>query len=217
MANSLGLSPDKLQSIPLDPSQWEFTSEQFTTFNDLAKIIKDKPAMTLVLEQQINLPQAREELALFNAKKKYYLSQHPEKSDSTLLAIDYAKIGEIETKDQNLNTYLSGIVAPEHQNNSVTDKALSLVPEQTLQDQVDRFIRLRNQKAATYLITQGIPEANLRVETIKPEALKIYNGKNQYKINLVLPGDEQAQAEAATTPATNSPEKTNAQTTTDRT
>ena len=201
MANSLGLSPDKLQSIPLDPSQWEFTSEQFPTFNDLEKIIKDKPAMTLVLEQQINLPRAREELALFNAKKKYYLSQHPEKSDSTLLAIDYAKIGEIETKDQNLNTYLSGIVAPEHQNNSVTDKALSLVPEQTLQDQVDRFICLRNQKAATYLISQGIPEANLRVETIKPEALKIYNGKNQYKINLVLPGDEQAQAEAATTPA----------------
>lgn len=43
MANSLGLSPDKLQSIPLDPCQWEFTSEQFSTLNDLAKIIQSKP------------------------------------------------------------------------------------------------------------------------------------------------------------------------------
>lgn len=202
MANSLGLSPDKLQSIPLDACQWEFTSEQFSTFNDLAKIIQSKPAMTLVLEQQINLPQAREELALFNAKKKYYLSQHPEKSDSTLLAIDYAKIMEVETKDPGLNTYLSGIVAPEHQNNSVTDKALTLVPQQTLQEQIDRFISLRNQKATTYLISQGIPAANLRVETMKPESLNVYNGKNQYKINLVLAEDEQAQEEAATTPVT---------------
>ena len=202
MANSLGLSPDKLQSIPLEACQWEFTSEQFSTLNDLAKIIQSKPAMTLVLEQQINLPQAREELALFNAKKKYYLSQHPEKSDSTLVAIDYAKIMEIETKDPGLNTYLSGIVAPEHQNNSVTDKALTLVPTQTLQDQIDRFISLRNQKATAYLISQGIPAANLRVETMKPEALNVYNGKNQYKINLVLAEDEQAQEEAATTPVT---------------
>ena len=202
MANSLRLSPDKLQSIPLEACQWEFTSEQFSTLNDLAKIIQSKPAMTLVLEQQINLPQAREELALFNAKKKYYLSQHPEKSDSTLVAIDYAKIMEIETKDPGLNTYLSGIVAPEHQNNSVTDKALTLVPTQTLQDQIDRFISLRNQKATAYLISQGIPAANLRVETMKPEALNVYNGKNQYKINLVLAEDEQAQEEAATTPVT---------------
>lgn len=202
MANSLGLSPDKLQSIPLDPCQWEFTSEQFSTLNDLAKIIQNKPAMTLVLEQQINLPQAREELALFNAKKKYYLSQHPEKSDSTLLAIDYAKIMETETKDPGLNTYLSGIVAPEYQNSSVTAKVLTLVPEQTLQNQIDRFISLRNQKATAYLISQGIPAANLRVETMKPEALNVYNGKNQYKINLVLAEDEQAQEQAATTPVT---------------
>ena len=148
--------------------------------------------MTLVLEQGINLPQAREELAMFNAKKKYYLSQHPEKSDTTLLAIDYAKMQEIETRDQGFNTYITGIVAPEHQTKNITEKVLTLVPAETLQAQVDRFMTLRNQKATSYLISQGIPAANLRVETLKPEVLNTYNGKNQYKIDLVLPEDEQS-------------------------
>lgn len=192
MANSMGLSPDKLQAIPLDPSQWDFTSEQFSTLNDLAAIVKDKPAMTLVLEQGINLPQAREELAMFNAKKKYYLSQHPEKSDSTLLAIDYVKMQEIETRDEGFNTYITGIVAPEHQTENITEKVLTLVPAETLQAQVDRFMTLRNQKATSYLISQGVPAANLRVETLKPEVLNTYNGKSQYKIDLVLPEDEQS-------------------------
>ena len=65
MANSLGLSPDKLEAIPLDACQWDFTSEQYTTLNDLVTILKSKPETTLVLEQEINLSQAKEELAMY--------------------------------------------------------------------------------------------------------------------------------------------------------
>lgn len=79
MANSLGLSPDKLENIPLDPYQWDFTSEQFATLNDLITILKDKPAMTLSMEQAINLPQAKQELALYNAKKTVLLVSSPRK------------------------------------------------------------------------------------------------------------------------------------------
>lgn len=195
MANSLGLSPDKLEAIPLDACQWDFTSEQYTTLNDLVTILKSKPEMPLVLEQEINLSQAKEELAMYNARKRYYLSLHPEKTDSTLVAIDYAKINEIDAKDPAFNTYLTSLVEASYQNSSTSQKALTLVPEEKLQEQTTRFITLRNRKALSYLTSQGVPETNLRIETMKPELLNTYTGKKQYKINLVLAGDEQTPQE----------------------
>lgn len=119
------------------------------------------------------------------------MSLHPEKSDSTLVAIDYAKITEIETKDPAFNAYLTSRVSPQHQTYTTGEKVLTLISEQALQEQIDRLIQLRNRKAISYLTSQGIPAANLRVETLKAETLNNYTSKNQYKINLVLAGDEQ--------------------------
>lgn len=130
-----------------------------------------------------------------HARKRYYLSLHPEKTDSTLVVIDYAKINEIDAKDPAFNTYLTSLVEASYQNSSTSQKALTLVPEEKLQEQTTRFITLRNRKALSYLTSQGVPESNLRIETMKPELLNTYTGKNQYKINLVLPGDEQTPQE----------------------
>ena len=106
-----------------------------------------------------------------------------------------AKINEIDAKDPAFNTYLTSLVEASYQNSSTSQKALTLVPEEKLQEQTTRFITLRNRKALSYLTSQGVPETNLRIETMKPELLNTYTGKNQYKINLVLAGDEQTPQE----------------------
>lgn len=48
---------------------------------------------------------------------------YPEKSDTTLQAIDYAKIMEIETKDSDFNNYLNSKVEPKHFHSFRTGKS----------------------------------------------------------------------------------------------
>lgn len=190
LANSLGFSPDKLSSIPLTATQWDFTSEQYSTFNALTELIKAKPDMTLTLEQEIDREAAYNEIALFDIKKDYYLSLHPEKSDTTLQAIDYAKIMEIETKDPNFNSYLNSKVDPNISTLSVQEKTRSLLSAAFVESQINRLIELRNRQTFNYLTTQGIPADHLKVTTSQATD---YSGKHQYKINLVLEEDQQSE------------------------
>ena len=62
--------------------------------------------MTLLLEQFVNVQQSKAQLADFYVKRNYYLQQHPEKSQTTLLPIDYSKIMEIDTKDIQFLNYV---------------------------------------------------------------------------------------------------------------
>ena len=188
LANSLGFSPDKLSSIPLIATQWDFTSEQYSTFNALTELLKAKPEMTLTLEQEIDREAAYNEIALFDIKKDYYLSMYPEKSDTTLQAIDYAKIMEIETKDSDFNNYLNSKVDPNISTRSVQEKARSLLSAAFVEAQINRLIELRNRQALNYLTTKGIPADHLKVSTSQAIG---YSGKHQYKINLVLEEDQQ--------------------------
>ena len=190
LANSLGFSPDKLSSIPLTATQWDFTSEQYSTFNALTELIKAKPDMTLTLEQEIDREAAYNEIALFDIKKDYYLSLHSEKSDTTLQAIDYAKIMEIETKDPNFNSYLNSKVDPSISTLSVQEKTRSLLSATFVESQINRLIELRNRQTFNYLTTQGIPADHLKVTTSQATD---YSGKHQYKINLVLEEDQQSE------------------------
>lgn len=106
LANSLGFSPEKLKNLPFEAVQNDFTPEQLTQINQLAEIIKAKPEMTLLLEQFVNVQQSKVQLADFYVKRNYYLQQHPEKSQTTLLPIDYSKIMEIDTKDIQFLNYV---------------------------------------------------------------------------------------------------------------
>lgn len=85
LANSLGFSPEKLKNLPFEAVQNDFTPEQLTQINQLAEIIKAKPEMTLLLEQFVNVQQSKVQLADFYVKRNYYLQQHPEKSQTTLI------------------------------------------------------------------------------------------------------------------------------------
>lgn len=107
LANSLGFSPEKLKNLPFEAVQNDFTPEQLTQINQLAEIIKAKPEMTLLLEQFVNVQQSKVQLADFYVKRNYYLQQHPEKSQTTLLPIDYSKIMEIDTKEHSISSIMS--------------------------------------------------------------------------------------------------------------
>lgn len=190
LANTLGLSPDKLKNLPFEVTQNDFTPDQLTQINQLAEIIKAKPEMTLVLEQFVNLQQSKINLAHFYVKRNYYLQQHPEKTMESLLPIDYSKITETDIKDIHFLNYVNDQVTEELKTAYLDDQLLSLADSTQLTQLTNYLIDKRNQQLKNYFIYQGVPEKCLRISTATKEKLSTYTGKNQYTINMIFEGDE---------------------------
>lgn len=190
LANSLGLVSPDLQNIPFDIHRSDFTPEQFSKINQLSAILKAKPEMILELQQSYDPYEGERMLSLFQAQKAYYLHSHPEVSDSTLQAIDYARITEINTKDPLFLDYITSMVPEEMKNAGLQQKIASLSSPEKLQQQLSLLSALRNQKLNNYLLHQGIPEKSIRISTLSADSLKLYKGKNCYTFRLTLEGEE---------------------------
>lgn len=189
IANSLGLSGDGFKDIPFEVYQADFTPEQFDRINQLATVIKAKPDMTLQLRQYYNPEQGRQTLAAFQARKAYYLHSHPEISDTTLQAIDYARIIEIDVKDPAFQAYITSFVPEELKTAELNRKILSLTPAEKLQEQIAFLAGMRDSKLKNYLLHQGLTEKNIRIDTVPADSLNNYQGKNRYTFQLTLDDD----------------------------
>ena len=146
--------------------------------------------MTLLLEQFVNVQQSKVQLADFYVKRNYYLQQHPEKSQTTLLPIDYSKIMEIDTKDIQFLNYVGTQVSEDKKTAYLDDQLLSLADSTQLNRLTHQLMDRRNQVLKEYLLRQEVPEKCIRISTATAEKLVAYKGKNQYTIGLVFAGDE---------------------------
>lgn len=190
LANSLGLTSHDLKEIPFDIYRADFTPEQFAQINQLATALKAKPEMTLELNQQYNPAQGEQALALFHARKAYYLNTHPEVNDSTLQAIDYIRITEINTKDPAFETYITTLVPEELKTAGLNQKIGSLIPPEELRHQLNILAQARDRKLKDYVLRQGLAEKNLHISTATADSLTNYKGKNCYTFRLILEGDD---------------------------
>lgn len=186
LANSLGMASHDLKDIPFDVYRGDFTPEQFSLINQLATVLKAKPEMTLELQQYYNPEQAVKALALFQAQKTYYLSMHPEISDTTLQAIDYVRISEISTKDIGFQSYLSSQIPAENQTTDLYTQILTFIPAEELSKQIQILADLRDQKLKDYLLHQGLTEKNIQIIAVPTDSLLNYKGKNCYNFQLTL-------------------------------
>ena len=145
--------------------------------------------MTLQLRQYYNPEQGRQTLAAFQARKAYYLHSHPEISDTTLQAIDYARIIEIDVKDPAFQAYITSFVPEELKTAELNRKILSLTPAEKLQEQIAFLAGMRDSKLKNYLLHQGLTEKNIRIDTVPADSLNNYQGKNHYTFQLTLDDD----------------------------
>ena len=77
LGNALGFDSDKLQYIPIDPSQHDFTSEQYYQLEQIADLINKTPDLRFILEQQL-LPDTEEQFLQFAPKRNEILMRHME-------------------------------------------------------------------------------------------------------------------------------------------
>ena len=193
LASSLGMNPDKMESIGIEPLQTEFTAEQYNQINNIASIYKKKPEIVLNLTQFVNLSDAMSDYAIYRTKLSYLNSLQKTENKTP---VGYSEVQQLKNNDKDFVQYLdtlikhSGKVALQA---SFQDKINSLYVQDSIRIGLINKLERRNLFLKNYLMTSSeIPEKNLVIRTAETDSLKIYNQKAIYKIGMTLPGAEKS-------------------------
>jgi hypothetical protein len=192
LAGSLGLNPEKMESIPLIPLQTDLTAEQYTQINNLITIFNKKPDMVLTLTQYINLKEILPEYSLYKTKYSYLNSIHAKSGSITSPTFD--EIQQLNNSDSHLVEYIDSLLNTKGFKNTeatFSEKVNSLYLPDSLQTELLSILEKRNIFLKNYLNTNaGIPVKNLVIKTADKDSLKNYNDKAVYKIDMSLPEEE---------------------------
>lgn len=175
VANAFG-SSDDIEFVEFDPLQFDFTSEQYNQMSRIADILKTDSAIVVTLTPQMDIAVAAKEQSLFNLKKEYYLSEHPDKATATHLAmIDFANIKAIELKDDGFVDYIKekGYVEGRKPSESqIREAAERLYPVEESVAQLRRLAEMRNRYVSDYMARSGVPSRQIIVGSINENASK---------------------------------------------
>jgi hypothetical protein len=189
LASSLGMNPDKMESITINPLQTSFTAEQYSQLNDLASIIKRKPELVLELTQFANLKDVLDDYALYKTKYSYLysLSDTDKKNPYT-----FEEVQTVNDNDPDFTYYVDSLVSAKGKIANTMDnkdKSLMLYTRDSLQNELLSKFESRNTFLKNYLKTSfEIQEKNMAIKNANNDTLKIFRDKAHYKINMSLPG-----------------------------
>jgi hypothetical protein len=191
LANSLGMSSDKMETISIEPLQTGFTAEQYSQLNDLVRIVKSKPEMTLSLTQFVNMKEALPLYTLFKAKVGFLNSMNKNENKA---ALTFEEVQGLKNNDEKFMAYLDTLIKSKGKvalDASLQEKVNSLYAPDSVATDFQRKLERRNEQLKNYLMTTGeLPEKNLLIKTADKATLDAFDKKAHYQIEMSLPGAE---------------------------
>lgn len=184
LANLFGGKEDDMKEIKFDYRQTEVTEEQLNGIDKIAKVLEKKHELNVELIQVNNMENAKEEIAVYELRKQYYLSQHPNAASDSLLKETIETIKAMDVKDTAFVQFVSAKAVGGDALTPVQDKCRSIIGEATLQKMVEERMERRNNTLSNYLLTvKKIPANRFRV--INTPDQKAANAQNvsKYMIN----------------------------------
>ena len=193
LAGSLGMNPDKMEKIDINPLQTSFTAEQYSQLNDLAGMIKKKPEMVLELTQFANLKDVLDDYALYKTKYSYLYSM-PDTDKKN--PFTFEEVQTITDYDRDFIDYVDSTLTANGKTIAkipVKDKTQMLYIPDSLEHELISKLENRNLFLRNYMKTSmELPEKNLKIRTAEKDSLLIFKSNSHYKINLSLPGAEKS-------------------------
>lgn len=185
-----------LEYIAIDPLQMEFTAEQYAKFDRLADMLRDKPELQITLTQRIDYAEALRSQARNNLKMEYYNAVR-RAADTTsayrpLTMLDFERVRNLDFKSEAVMHFADSLLRSRGEDPSAlgpAQKPTALYGDKAA-EQLNRILEYRNSALVRYMTQmQGIPAGSFRVETLAPEALRGYKGKNRYTIGIEVDGE----------------------------
>ena len=182
IGNLLGLNAESLESIEYDPSMHELDVQTYDKLNQLADMLKQKPELNAKVSQCINYDQTIERLSVFEMKKNFYLTQHPEKQNSQLEVLDIDAILNIADKNPQLQQFLASVDSSA--SGSLKQKSVTAYSELSRQ-RLSQLAQKHGHTVSDYLInTLGLPAQQITVKPYAIDSANVYSGKSMFKIEL---------------------------------
>lgn len=183
----------QLDRIPIDPMQMMFSSEVYSKLDEVADIMRNKPGLSIGMEQRICLSDAVSALAVRHLKGDFYKYINPDKRQAPLELIDIAQIDAIDTKSEKFRLFADSLsdanMLPADKRKDCTTIADALYRTQA-QSELMRSMEMRNQAVCAYMRRQhGIADSMLTVSIPEDDKLLRYKGKNMYKIEIKIAGE----------------------------
>lgn len=189
LANSLGMSPDKMESMPVDALQTGINAQQYSQLNDLGNLYRQKPDMTVVLTQWVDWEEALSDYSLYLAKQSFLKSQIPNQE-----VVTFEDTKELKENDEKFVTYVQGMLTAKGATVALDaplkEKLQAVFVADSVASGLLHKLQQRNQLVQEYLTnTCNIPAAKLSIQTATADSLQNYDGSAKYKIDMQLPNN----------------------------
>ncbi|UKI39064.1 MAG: hypothetical protein L6V35_07665 [Alistipes putredinis] len=184
----------QLDRIPIDPMQMMFSSEVYSKLDEVADIMRNKPGLSIGMEQRICMSDAVSALAVRHLKGDFYKYINPDKRQAPLELIDIAQIDAIDTKSEKFRLFRRLALRRQHAPGRQKEKDCTTIADALYRTQAQselmRSMEMRNQAVCAYMRRQhGIADSMLTVSIPEDDKLLRYKGKNMYKIEIKIAGE----------------------------
>lgn len=180
-------------SIPIhEPNKSTFSAEQYTTFDQIASTLKEKPEMRVTLTQHIDRQKAEQQMAIYSLKAAYY-KQDLGDSTMRLELVDYDQINTIKTNSSELSEFANQQLASrglQSKGLNIEQKANTLYGEQA-KVLVERLARMRNRVLTEYMLNkQQVPATQFNIAPYGVDTVTVTKGGHRYAIAMEFEGEQ---------------------------
>lgn len=191
-----GNGQNKLSMIEIAPTQMDFTTDQYSKIAQIADAVISKPELKLEMVQRINYTEAYRQQALFDLKRDYYVSLHPEAGENIDL-LNYEAIEAVDARSGELAAFADERLAADSLTvgGDIYAKADALY-HTAVSEQVERICQRRNRQLTEALLRSGVPQTSFSIVTELYDPQQKYSGKSRYDSTFTMEGEDTSGIEA---------------------
>lgn len=191
-----GSGKNKLSTIEISPTQLDFTTDQYSKIAQIADAMISKPELKLEMVQRINYTEAYRQQALFDLKRDYYRSLHPEAGGSIDL-LDFEAIDAIDSHSDELEQFAEQRLAADSltAGGDIYAKADALY-HPAVSEQVARMCQRRNRQLSEALLRSGVPQTSFSIVTELYDPQQKYSGRSRYNSTFTMEGEDTSEIES---------------------
>lgn len=180
LANSFGGNEDEYREIPFDYLQTKLYERQMNSFNNIARVLKEKPEMRIELMQVSSLEDEAEQFAIREMKKEYLGFQSQDSIDEQKLQ----RINEVSIKDSLFILHVNQKYKSNSNLLSVQEKCINIYGKDKLFEKVTDIKQRRNNFVLEFLTKEKqVSPAQLIVHSPDSVAKETKNTVPRFVIN----------------------------------
>ena len=191
LADALGLNSDEIKEIELSAWQYQFTPEQHDKIEKLSKIIAEEPDLCIKLQHEVNFENGIQAIIENDLKRDFYLSQHPELTESLNL-LDIDTYQKLSLKDPQIAIFADSLLTARalSTDGNLNDKMHRLYGDEAI-NKLTRYIEMRDRSMMMHWNNAlNMPYGTIQIITPSIDEVKEHNGKTRYKVEISANGDE---------------------------